>query len=112
MPAPGGKPKISARVKTGRDAAVDDIEHQAEHWASVDHGQVGQFIAAVLRAAAGITRSGGLRCEHYGGTTSVAESLFNLPEMASLTSDLDALTAHFSRADPSRSTSDSTTRQG
>jgi CheY-like chemotaxis protein len=48
----------------GWDAALLDIEHQAEHWDTPDHGQTGYLIAQALHAAVDIARAGGLRCEH------------------------------------------------
>jgi hypothetical protein len=41
-----------------------EFEHQAEHWETPDHGEMGQLIAQALRAAVEIARAGGLRCEH------------------------------------------------
>ena len=43
---------------------MEEIEHQAMHWDSPDHGQTGHLIAEALRAAVHIARAGGLHCEH------------------------------------------------
>jgi hypothetical protein len=50
-------------ASAGREAALLEIEHQAEHWDTPDHGETGHLIASALRAAVDIARSGGLRCE-------------------------------------------------
>ena len=44
--------------------ALQEFEHQAEHWDTPDHGQTGHLIAEALRAAVEIARDGGLQCEH------------------------------------------------
>jgi hypothetical protein len=41
-----------------------EFEHQASHWDTAAHGDVGHLIAQALRAAVDIARTGGLRCEH------------------------------------------------
>jgi hypothetical protein len=51
-------------VNAGGLAALQDIEHQAQHWDTPDHGVIGHFIAQALRAAVDIARGGGLECEH------------------------------------------------
>jgi hypothetical protein len=48
----------------GWRAALAELEHQAEHWDTPDHGETGHLIAQALRAAADIARGGGLDCEH------------------------------------------------
>ena len=48
----------------GWRAALAELEHQAEHWDTPEHGETGHLIAQTLRAAADIARSGGLQCEH------------------------------------------------
>ena len=48
----------------GWDAALREIEHQAEHWATPEHGDIGRLIAEALRSAVAIARAGGLDCEH------------------------------------------------
>ena len=58
----------------GWQAALLEIEHQAEHWATPDHGQVGELIAAALRASVQIARAGGLRCEHREPSADAAET--------------------------------------
>jgi hypothetical protein len=50
----------------GWEAALREIEHQAEHWNTPDHGETGHFIATALLAAVEIARDGGLQCEHQG----------------------------------------------
>jgi hypothetical protein len=50
----------------GWDAALREIEHQAEHWATPDHRELGVLIAEALRSAVAIARGGGLVCEHRG----------------------------------------------
>jgi hypothetical protein len=45
-------------------AALEEIEHQAVHWDTPDHGPTGHLIAEALRAAVEIARAGGLQCEH------------------------------------------------
>ncbi len=88
MPAPGGNPQFRAGRQVGWDDALAEIEHQAEHWATPDHGRVGQLIAEALRAAVTIARGGGLRCEHRGGSATVPESVLQLvgrtPELTPL----------------------------
>jgi len=48
----------------GWEAALREIEHQAEHWATPDHRELGVLIAEALRSAVAIARGGGLACEH------------------------------------------------
>jgi hypothetical protein len=48
----------------GWGAALLEIEHQADHWDTPAHGEIGHLIAEALRAAAAIARTGGLRCGH------------------------------------------------
>jgi hypothetical protein len=52
------------RERAGWDAALLEIEHQAEHWNTPDHGETGSLIAQALLAAVEIARAGGLQCEH------------------------------------------------
>jgi len=63
-PAPLAVPDLSEELKPGWEAALREIEHQAEHWDTPDHGQTGRLIAEALRAAVDIARAGGLKCEH------------------------------------------------
>ncbi len=53
-----------AGERAGWEAALEEIEHQAMHWDTPDHGQTGHLIAEALRAAVYIARAGGLNCEH------------------------------------------------
>jgi len=46
------------------NAIVAEIEHQADHWDTADHGSLGHIIAEALRAAVDITMAGGLQCQH------------------------------------------------
>jgi hypothetical protein len=65
---------VTGRARSGRrfgqaaaagwEAALLEIEHQAVHWDTPDHGETGHLIASALRAAAEIARGGGLQCEH------------------------------------------------
>jgi hypothetical protein len=57
-----------------------EIEHQAEHWDTPEHGQVGFLIAQALRAAVEIARTGGLRCEHRGGSATVPPAVLDVVE--------------------------------
>ena len=56
--------RVPVSEKAGWEAALEEIEHQAMHWDSPDHGQTGHLIAEALRAAVHIARAGGLHCEH------------------------------------------------
>jgi hypothetical protein len=80
--APRGQ-QFTLGVQVGWTAALLEIEHQAEHWATPDHGETGRLIAEALRAAASIARTGGLRCSHRGGTADLrpiaAEILDRIP---------------------------------
>ena len=60
------KPNFREGAKVGWEAALLEIEHQAEHWDTLEHGATGHLIAEALRAAVDIARSGGLQCEHRG----------------------------------------------
>src|SRR5690348_1144200 len=95
MPAPRDNPSRGNAAQVGWDAALREIEHQAEHWETSDHGQVGYFIAQALRAAVEIARTGGLDCEHQHGSADVPESVVQLiertPAVASLKSPSAAL---------------------
>ena len=78
MPAPSRSPHVSTAAQVGWEAALLEIEHQAEHWQTPDHGQVGYLIAQALRAAVEIARSGGLQCEHRGGSVSVPATVLQV----------------------------------
>jgi hypothetical protein len=54
-------------MEIGWEAALVEIEHQAEHWDTSDHGEIGHLIAEALRSSVSIARDGGLRCEHRSG---------------------------------------------
>ena len=58
-----GRFRTDAR-SSGWESALQELEHQAEHWDTPDHGEIGFFIAQSLRAAVDIARAGGLDCEH------------------------------------------------
>ncbi len=58
------KHRFRPGAPAGWKAARLEIEHQAEHWDTPDHGETGHLIAQALRAAIDIAQSGGLRCEH------------------------------------------------
>ena len=73
MPAPGNTPQFSTGAQVGWEAALLEIEHQAEHWDTPDHGETGYLIAQALRAAVEIARTGGLQCEHRGGSGGMPE---------------------------------------
>jgi hypothetical protein len=60
----------------GWGAALLEIEHQAEHWDTPEHGELGHLIALAFRAAAEIARTGGLRCEHRLETASHRPAAF------------------------------------
>jgi len=62
-------PTITAKLRPGWEAAMREIEHQAEHWDTPDHGETGSLIAQALRAAVDIARAGGLHCEHRRAST-------------------------------------------
>src|SRR5438105_14823334 len=55
--------RFDAGARTGWEAAMLEIEHQAEHWDTPDHGETGYLIASALRSAVEIARGGGLHCE-------------------------------------------------
>jgi hypothetical protein len=55
---------VRPSTPTGWEAAMLELEHQAEHWDTPDHRETGHLIASALRAAVDIARSGGLQCEH------------------------------------------------
>jgi hypothetical protein len=61
---PQAGPEADAGAKAGWLAALEEIEHQAVHWDTPDHGPTGYLIAQALRAAVEIAREGGLQCEH------------------------------------------------
>src|SRR5262249_2669145 len=61
-----GAELFTAGAQTGWEAAMLELEHQAEHWDTPDHGETGHLIASALRAAVEIARDGGPRCEHRG----------------------------------------------
>ena len=78
MSAPGGSSRFRAGARAGWQAALREIEHQAEHWDTPEHGPVGHLLAEALRAAVAITRGGGLRCEHQGGSATVPEAVLQV----------------------------------
>jgi hypothetical protein len=78
MPAPGDSPGSDTPAQVGWEAGLLEIEHQAEHWDTPDHGETGYLIAQALRAAVDIARAGGLRCEHRGGGATVPDSVLRL----------------------------------
>jgi hypothetical protein len=51
---------FSADAKFGFELALREVEHQAEHWDTADHGSTGHLIAEALRASVDIARDGGL----------------------------------------------------
>jgi len=53
--------------RAGWVAALHEFEHQAVHWDTPDHGEIGHLIAQALRAAIDIARDGGLQCDGCGG---------------------------------------------
>jgi hypothetical protein len=55
---------VNEGASAGWEAALLEIEHQAEHWDTPDHGETGHLIAQALRTAVEIARAGGLNCEH------------------------------------------------
>ncbi|MDQ6671739.1 MAG: hypothetical protein M3069_13520 [Chloroflexota bacterium] len=61
--SPAG-PDAAASARGGWLAALEEIEHQAVHWDTPEHGETGHLIAQALRAAVDIARAGGLQCEH------------------------------------------------
>jgi hypothetical protein len=63
-------PEAAASTRAGWLAALEEIEHQAVHWDTPDHGPTGHLIAQALRAAVEIARDGGLHCEHRQGDKS------------------------------------------
>jgi hypothetical protein len=80
MPAPGRSQHFSAAAQVGWEAAWLEIEHQAEHWDTPDHGEIGHLLAEALRAAALIGRAGGLRCAHRAGSVGVPGSVLAVIE--------------------------------
>ena len=60
-------PILREGAGVGWEAALLEIEHQAEHWDTADHGETGHLIAQALRTAVEIARAGGLKCEHRSG---------------------------------------------
>ena len=52
-----------------------EIEHQAEHWDTPEHGEIGHLIAEALRAAVEIARGGGLKCQHRAEEDALASQL-------------------------------------
>jgi hypothetical protein len=77
---PKGGPNFAAAPHVGWDATLLEIEHQAKHWDTPDHGVTGHLIAQALHAAVSIARVGGLRCEHRGGSLIVPEAVLELIE--------------------------------
>ena len=80
MPAADGSAHFRAGAQVGWEAAWLEVEHQAEHWATPAHGELGQLLAETLRAAALIGRAGGLHCEHRGGAAAVPATLLQARE--------------------------------
>ena len=70
--------QFSAGARAGWEAALLEIEHQAEHWDTLDHGQTGYLLARALRAAVDVAREGGLRCEHRGGAAAALEHVLRV----------------------------------
>ena len=71
-------PNLREGAGVGWEAALLEIEHQAEHWDTADHGETGHLIAEALhsaRAAVEIARAGGLKCEHRQGVAPVLRSV-------------------------------------
>ena len=60
----GGRRARDPAYAAGWEAALREIEHQAEHWATPDHRELGVLIAEALRSAVTIARGGGLACDH------------------------------------------------
>src|SRR5947209_4388322 len=58
------KHRFRPGAPSGWAAARLELEHQAEHWDTPDHGDTGHLIAQALRSAIDIAQSGGLHCEH------------------------------------------------
>jgi hypothetical protein len=52
MPVPTDSPRFGQQSAGNWEAALLEIEHQAQHWDTLDHGETGHFIAQTLRAAA------------------------------------------------------------
>jgi hypothetical protein len=76
-----GRASVPTRgVDVGWEAALLEIEHQAEHWDEPEHGEVGYLIAQALRAAVDIARNGGLRCEHRGGSETAPDAVVQVVE--------------------------------
>ena len=71
MPAPSSRPTFRTGAQVGWEAAWLEVEHQAAHWDTPDHGETGHLIAQALRAAVDIARNGGLQCEHRGAVEHV-----------------------------------------
>ena len=94
MPAPGGSSHFGADAQVGWEAALLEIEHQAEHWDTPDHGQIGFLIAQALRAAVDIARTGGLRCEHRGGAASVPATVLQVIQRTPALAPLQPPSAH------------------
>jgi hypothetical protein len=82
MSAGGRSPGFRDGAQIGWEAAWLEIEHQAEHWDTPDHGEVGHLLAEALRAAALIGRAGGLRCAHRPGSVSEPQVLERTPTLA------------------------------
>jgi hypothetical protein len=62
-----------------------ELEHQAEHWDTPEHGETGHLIAQAHRAAVDIARAGGLKCEHRveaerNGSHAAARTPLRIPE--------------------------------
>jgi hypothetical protein len=59
-----GNLEFSAEAKIGFEAALQEIEHQAEHWDTPQPRATGHLIAEALRSSVSIARDGGLQCGH------------------------------------------------
>ena len=94
MPAPSRSPEFNVGTQVGWAAALLEIEHQAEHWGTPDHGQVGYLIAQALRAAVEIARTGGLQCAHRGGAASMPETVLQVIQRTPALAPLQPPGAH------------------
>ena len=64
MPRTEGAPQFSTEARIGFEIALREVEHQAEHWDTADHGPTGHLIAEALRSSVDIARNGGVDCKH------------------------------------------------
>jgi hypothetical protein len=56
--------EYSVEAKIGFEAALQEIEHQADHWDTPEHRATGHLIAEALRSSVSIARDGGVQCHH------------------------------------------------